>query len=98
MEVADLQKELALHVEQEKVLKKALRDADRVREQQDTMIEKINMQYLKNTVMKLLETGESERLFPVLSQILEFNEMESESITKAMQNLKQVLINLLLLF
>lgn len=80
-EILDLEREVKLREEQEAVLKKALRDADRRQHQQDGLLENsIDMEYLKNTVVKLLETGEAEALLPVLARLLKLSVEEEGAV------------------
>eukprot|EP00210_Caulerpa_lentillifera_P001293 g1246.t1 len=81
-EVEELEKELQLHKEQEQVLKTALRAADELRLAQSGPPSNMDYQYLKNTVMKLITTGESEALLPVLAKLLNFTDTEVESLTE----------------
>lgn len=80
-----MEKELQLHKEQEQVLKTALRAADELRQAQSGPPKNMDYQYLKNTVMKLITTGESEALLPVLAKLLNFTETEVESLTEEIQ-------------
>lgn len=90
-EILDLEREVKLREEQEAVLKGALRDADRRQRQQDGMLENsIDMEYLKNTVVKLLETGESEALLPVLARLLRLSAEEEEAVRGSLMATKDV--------
>jgi hypothetical protein len=61
---------VALREEMEAALKESLREAERLvkrLQRNDTDIE-----YLKNTVLKMYRTGEAEKLLPVFATILVF--------------------------
>ncbi|GMH39874.1 hypothetical protein BSKO_07778 [Bryopsis sp. KO-2023] len=88
-EVLDLERELKLREEQDAVLKEALRDADRRREQQENMLDQVDMEYLKNTVVKLLETGEAEALLPVLCRLLKLTDEEEKGVRASVKAVRE---------
>ncbi|KAF3796172.1 GRIP protein [Nymphaea thermarum] len=67
-EIEELEHENRLHSQQEAVLKAELRDMERKQKR-----EGIDMTYLKNVILKLLETGEVEALLPVVATLLQFS-------------------------
>ncbi|GAX81405.1 hypothetical protein CEUSTIGMA_g8836.t1, partial [Chlamydomonas eustigma] len=76
-EVQEYEKEVALREEMEVALKESLREAERVGirlHRNDTDIE-----YLKNTLLKMYRTGEAENLLPVFATILVFSPEELQS-------------------
>ncbi|CAG8510248.1 3959_t:CDS:10, partial [Acaulospora colombiana] len=64
-------------IEQEKILKEELRKLDRLEKRQD-----LNVEYLKNVVLKFFETDPSDResLVPVISTILQLSPEEIQSL------------------
>eukprot|EP00243_Klebsormidium_subtile_P000750 TRINITY_DN1125_c0_g4_i1.p1 TRINITY_DN1125_c0_g4~~TRINITY_DN1125_c0_g4_i1.p1 ORF type:complete len:200 (-),score=68.05 TRINITY_DN1125_c0_g4_i1:218-793(-) len=70
-EVAELEHENRLRSQQEAVLKEELRRLDRNEKR-----ESVDMTYLKNVVLKLLETGEVNALLPVLQMLLQLSPEE----------------------
>ena len=90
-EIEDLEKELELRREQERVLKSYLREADQLKKQlADAPPTDLDFPYLKNTVMKLMTTGESEALLPVFAKLLDFTEDEKASLMASIQGRKKV--------
>ncbi|KAK9809711.1 hypothetical protein WJX73_008782 [Symbiochloris irregularis] len=80
-EVADLQSTLELHQQQAEALKEALREAEREKARQklsETGDGKASrdMEYLKNILLKLFETGEAAALLPVIATMLQFSPNE----------------------
>jgi hypothetical protein len=67
-----------LHRMQETVLKEQIRELERGK-----LREGANLEYLKNIILKLLETNEQESLLPVLSTLLQFTPQEKERIAAA---------------
>ncbi|XP_057545242.1 protein GRIP [Amaranthus tricolor] len=67
-ELEELERENRLHNQQVSMLKEELRSMDRSRKR-----EGVDMTYLKNVVLKLLETGEVEALLPVIAMLLQFS-------------------------
>lgn len=72
-EVDDLEKEVALHSAQEKALKETVRDLQRELERIKLASKTIDMEYFKNILLKLFETGEEESILPVVGTILQFS-------------------------
>lgn len=70
-EIAELEHENRLHHQQEVMLKSELRNMDRVQKRDG-----VDMTYLKNVILKLLETGEVEALLPVIGTLLQFSPEE----------------------
>lgn len=90
-EILNLERELQLRQEQEVVLKNAVRDADRRQAQQENMLDKsVDMEYLKNTVLKLLETGEAEAILPVLAKLLKLSREEEGTALTSIKAVKEV--------
>ncbi|XP_075654021.1 protein GRIP-like isoform X3 [Castanea sativa] len=54
-------------LEQEAMLKSELHNMERVQKR-----EGVDMTYLKNVILKLLETGEVDALLPVIGMLLQF--------------------------
>ncbi|KAF8759226.1 hypothetical protein HU200_010256 [Digitaria exilis] len=67
-EIEELERENRLHDQQEAMLKTELRNMDRSQKR-----EGIDMTYLKNVILKLLETGEVGALLPVVATLLQFS-------------------------
>ncbi|CAL9078809.1 unnamed protein product [Musa textilis] len=70
-EIEELEHENRLHNQQEAMLKEELRNMERSHKR-----EGIDMTYLKNVILKLLETGELEALLPVVATLLQFSPEE----------------------
>ncbi|KAA0052925.1 protein GRIP isoform X1 [Cucumis melo var. makuwa] len=70
-EIEELERENRLHSQQEAMLKAELRDMERSQKR-----EGVDMTYLKNVILKLLETGEVEALLPVVAMLLQFSPEE----------------------
>ncbi|KAK3274355.1 hypothetical protein CYMTET_17459 [Cymbomonas tetramitiformis] len=93
VENIELEKENALRSEQEKVLKDEIREMTRREQRQEVakgtsdIAGGCEMEYLKNVVLKLMETGEHEALLPVLSMLLRFSPDEVERCREAWQRL-----------
>ncbi|KAF9953526.1 hypothetical protein BGZ65_004620, partial [Modicella reniformis] len=64
-------------LEQEKVLKEEIRNLDRAERRQN-----LNVDYLKNIVLKYLETSDREPLLPVLTTVLQLSPAEVASLRK----------------
>ncbi|KAK9829710.1 hypothetical protein WJX72_007468 [[Myrmecia] bisecta] len=76
-EVADLQQEIELRQMQEQALKEALREAEREKQRQKLGDQKrMDMEYLKNIMLKLYEKGEAAALLPVVAMMLQFSPAE----------------------
>ncbi|KAM0891377.1 hypothetical protein ACQ4PT_026449 [Festuca glaucescens] len=67
-ELEELERENCLHDQQEAMLKTELRNMERSQKR-----EGIDMTYLKNVILKLLETGEVGALLPVVATLLQFS-------------------------
>ncbi|XP_015647561.1 protein GRIP isoform X2 [Oryza sativa Japonica Group] len=70
-EIEELERENRLHDQQEAMLKTELRNMERSQKR-----EGIDMTYLKNVILKLLETGEVGALLPVVATLLQFSPEE----------------------
>ncbi|KAL9270931.1 GRIP-like protein [Drosera capensis] len=70
-EIEELVRENQLHSQQEAMLKEELRNMERMQKR-----EGVDMTYLKNVVLKLLQTGEVEALLPVVAMLLQFSPEE----------------------
>ncbi|AED98144.1 Golgi-localized GRIP domain-containing protein [Arabidopsis thaliana] len=73
-EIEELERENRLHSQQEAVLKTELREMERKQKR-----EGVDMTYLKNVILKLLETGEVEALLPVVGMLLQFSPEEIQN-------------------
>ncbi|KAI3834319.1 hypothetical protein MKX03_030126 [Papaver bracteatum] len=80
-EIEELERENRLHSQQEALLKTELRDMERMQKR-----EGVDMTYLKNVVLKLLETGEVEALLPVIGMLLQFSPQEIQKCQLAYQS------------
>lgn len=80
-EIEELERENRLHSQQEAMLKAELRDMERSKKR-----EGVDMTYLKNVILKLLETGEVEVLLPVIGMLLQFSPEEVQKCQQAYQN------------
>lgn len=72
-EIEELEHENRLHRQQEAMLKEELRNMERMQKR-----EGVDLTYLKNVILKLLETGEVERLLPVIGMLLQFSPDEMQ--------------------
>nr|CAD1844717.1 unnamed protein product [Ananas comosus var. bracteatus] len=77
-EIEELERENRLHSQQEAMLKAELRNMDRSQKR-----EGIDMTYLKNVILKLLETGEVGALLPVVATLLQFSPEELKKCQQA---------------
>ncbi|KAL9245588.1 hypothetical protein vseg_019221 [Gypsophila vaccaria] len=77
-EIEELERENRLHSQQESMLKEELRNMDRAQ-----IREGVDMTYLKNVLLKLLETGEVEALLPVIAMLLQFSPEEIQKCQQA---------------
>ncbi|KAG0056539.1 hypothetical protein BGZ83_004562 [Gryganskiella cystojenkinii] len=64
-------------LDQEKVLKEEIRNLDRAERRQN-----LSVDYLKNIVLKYLETSDREQLLPVLTTVLQLSPVEVASLRK----------------
>ncbi|KAL2650220.1 hypothetical protein R1flu_018348 [Riccia fluitans] len=70
-EIAELERENRLHSQQEQLLKEEVRNLERAHKRDG-----VDMTYLKNIILKLIETGEVEALLPVIGLLLQFSPEE----------------------
>ncbi|BFI24714.1 hypothetical protein MPTK2_1g14280 [Marchantia polymorpha subsp. ruderalis] len=70
-EIAELEQENRLHSQQENLLKEEVRNLERAHKRDG-----VDMTYLKNIILKLIETGEVEALLPVVAMLLQFSPEE----------------------
>lgn len=77
-EIEELERENRLHSQQEAMLKAELRNMERSQKR-----EGVDMTYLKNVILKLLETGEVEALLPVVGTLLQFSPEEIKKCQQA---------------
>ncbi|XP_010557477.1 PREDICTED: protein GRIP [Tarenaya hassleriana] len=77
-EIEELERENRLHSQQEAMLKAELREMERKQKR-----EGVDMTYLKNVILKLLETGEVEALLPVVGMLLQFSPEEMQKCQQA---------------
>ncbi|KAM1202081.1 hypothetical protein TB2_017855 [Malus domestica] len=77
-EIEELERENRLHSQQESMLKDELRNMERSQKR-----EGVDMTYLKNVILKLLETGEVEALLPVVAMLLQFSPDELQKCQQA---------------
>ncbi|XP_041016605.1 protein GRIP isoform X2 [Juglans microcarpa x Juglans regia] len=80
-EIEELERENRLHSQQEAILKAELRNVERTQKR-----EGVDMTYLKNVILKLLETGEVEALLPVIGMLLQFSPEEIQKCQQAYRN------------
>ncbi|XP_023540077.1 protein GRIP-like isoform X2 [Cucurbita pepo subsp. pepo] len=77
-EIEELERENRLHSQQQAMLKAEFRDMERSQRR-----EGVDMTYLKNVILKLLETGEVEALLPVVAMLLQFSPEETQKCQQA---------------
>lgn len=77
-EIEELERENRLHSQQVAMLKEELRNMDRKQTR-----EGVDLTYLKNVILKLLETGEVEALLPVVAMLLQFSPDEVQKCQNA---------------
>nr|XP_027078594.1 protein GRIP-like isoform X1 [Coffea arabica] len=77
-EIEELERENRLHSQQVAMLKEELRNMDRKQKR-----EGVDLTYLKNVILKLLETGEVEALLPVVAMLLQFSPDEVQKCQNA---------------
>lgn len=80
-ELADIERENRLHAQQEALLKDELRNMERSQNRQG-----VDMTYLKNVILKLLQTGEATALLPVIAMLLQFSPEELKKCNEVYQN------------
>ncbi|KAI5684059.1 hypothetical protein M9H77_05287 [Catharanthus roseus] len=81
-EIEELERENRLHSQQVAMLKEEVRNMERMQKR-----EGVDMTYLKNVVLKLLETGEVEALLPVIAMLLQFSPEEVQKCQQAYRSL-----------
>lgn len=84
-EIEELERENRLHSQQEAMLKAELRSMERSKKR-----EGVDMTYLKNVILKLLETGEVEALLPVIAMLLQFSPEEMQKCQQAYRSSTEV--------
>ena len=84
-EVEDLEQEVHLHGKQASALKEAVRELQRELERVKLASTAVDMEYFKNVMLKLFETGEAESLLPVVSTVLKFSPAETSRCKKALE-------------
>ncbi|XP_057469349.1 protein GRIP-like isoform X1 [Actinidia eriantha] len=77
-EIEELERENRLHSQQEAMLKEEFRNMERSKKR-----EGVDMTYLKNVILKLLQTGEVEALLPVVAMLLQFSPDEMQKCQQA---------------
>jgi len=71
-------------MDQEKILKEEIRKIDRSEKRKD-----LNIEYLKNIVLKFYESDEKEPLIPVMASVLHLSPEEIQRLKKALPTLSQ---------
>lgn len=84
-EIEELERENRLHSQQEAMLKEEFRNMERMQKR-----EGVDMTYLKNVILKLLETGEVEALLPVIGMLLQFSPEEMQKCHQAYHSSTEV--------
>ncbi|KAI3462326.1 hypothetical protein Pfo_018989 [Paulownia fortunei] len=84
-EIEELEHENRLHRQQEAMLKEELRNMERMQKR-----EGVDLTYLKNVILKLLQTGEVERLLPVIAMLLQFSPDEMQKCQQAYRSSNEV--------
>ncbi|XP_058186625.1 protein GRIP [Rhododendron vialii] len=84
-EIEELERENRLHSQQEALLKEELRNMERMKRR-----EGVDMTYLKNVILKLLQTGEVEALLPVVGMLLQFSPEEIQKCQQAYRSSREV--------
>ncbi|KAL2551219.1 Protein GRIP [Forsythia ovata] len=84
-EIEELEHENRLHSQQEAMLKEELRNMERMQKR-----EGVDLTYLKNVILKLLETGEVERLLPVVAMLLQFSPEEVQKCQQAYRAITEI--------
>ncbi|KAG5530045.1 hypothetical protein RHGRI_030416 [Rhododendron griersonianum] len=84
-EIEELERENRLHSQQEALLKEELRNMERMKRR-----EGVDMTYLKNVIVKLLQTGEVEALLPVVGMLLQFSPEEIQKCQQAYRSSTEV--------
>lgn len=84
-EVAELERDLELRGAQELALKEAVRDLQREIERLKLPEKAIDIEYLKNILVRLFETGAEESLLPAVAKLLQFSPDEVNRCRVAME-------------
>lgn len=84
-ELEELEHENRLHMQQEALLKEEVRNMERMQKR-----EGVDLTYLKNVILKLLETGEVEALLPVVAMLLQFSPDELRKCQQAYRSATEV--------
>ena len=82
-EALEFQKEISMREQLESVLKEELRKKEREETRSNLKGKDTDMEYLKNIILKLLETGEYEVLLPVVSTLLALSPEEVDRVKTA---------------
>ena len=85
-EIDELERESELRGVQELVLKEAVREAEREVERMKLAGKTVDMEYFKNVMLKLFETGEEESLLPVIGTMLQFSPSELHRCKQALDD------------
>lgn len=88
-EVDDLEKEVALHGAQAKALKETVRELERELERVKLASKSVDMEYFKNILLKLFETGEDQSILPVVGTMLQFSPQELKRCQEAISARQQ---------
>ena len=88
-EIDDLEKEVSLRHAQEVALKETVRELERELERVKLTSKGVDMEYFKNILLKLFETGEEESLLPVIATMLQFSPAERQRCQDAMEGRKE---------
>ncbi|KAI8617013.1 hypothetical protein BC830DRAFT_1167362 [Chytriomyces sp. MP71] len=75
-------------MDQEKLLKEEIRKFERSEKRNELLIQKQNVEYLKNIVLSFLETDSKEQLLPVVAKVLELSPDEVKRV-QATKDIKQ---------
>jgi hypothetical protein len=84
-ELADVEREAELHGAQEAALKEAVRDLQREVERLKLASKTIDVEYLKNILVRLFETGQEESLLPAVATVLQFSPAEADKCRQAVR-------------
>ena len=82
-EALEYQKEIEMREQLESVLKEELRKKEREETRSNLKESGSEMEYMKNIILKLLETGDHEVLLPVVSKLLALSPEETQRVKKA---------------
>eukprot|EP00890_Picochlorum_soloecismus_P000647 jgi/Picsp_1/1583/NSC_05061-R1_protein grip len=84
-EIDDLEREVALRNTQEIALKDTVRELQRELERVKLASKTVDMEYFKNIMLKLFETGEEESLLPIVGTMLQFSPPELNRCREGLQ-------------